>query len=76
MEERLKPCPFCGGKGQLIQTIKLIINHTDGYNNFDDQIFWVKCHICQFSSFRHPTAHTAVDAWNKRIDNQSSEPMP
>ena len=62
----LKPCPFCGGE----------VEETGGSCNFGKKIMTlnVKCRKCGTSVALKTAWNTnayieAVDAWNRRVDN-------
>ena len=56
MKNKLKKCPFCGGKAQHI---------ADGGDH------WIECKDCKTTSkCYHPEAD-AIDAWNQRADHIS-----
>ena len=54
-DQELKPCPFCGGKGNIF------FHPYDGY-------WCAECAICpcKIKSF-FLTEEDAIEAWNKRI---------
>lgn len=73
----LKPCPFCGGKGELMVFKDPYIASYVNYN------FCVSCYNCcgegassdvaQNSDCRGPI-NEAIEAWNTRVaDNSSCE---
>ena len=51
MSEKIKKCPFCGGKGELIQ-------------EYDD--WYVYCIVCDCEMIR-TTKKKAIKMWNKRV---------
>ncbi len=68
-EEKLKPCPFCGGEIRYMHTNhKNLHNRTHQYN-------CVKCNAYIFlnAEGRYKTAdetkEEAIDTWNRRADN-------
>ncbi len=50
MTEKLKPCPFCGGKAEI-----------EG-----ERIFWVSCQECCAESNSFIELEEAIEAWNRR----------
>jgi Lar family restriction alleviation protein len=52
-EQKLKPCPFCGGEAVLIK----------GY------FCWVKCDYCGAETVAETSTTEAVDAWNRRVSD-------
>lgn len=53
-ENKLKPCPFCGGKAKL----------------FTVGCFHVYCDACMSSGARYSTISRAIEAWNSRVDEK------
>lgn len=72
MHEKLKPCPFCGGKGKIKR--EMVNDYW-----FDDlvtiQFLFVKCTKCDAISKKikisekYIAVEKAIEAWNRRIDN-------
>ena len=54
MDNKLKPCPFCGGEAII-----------DGC---DDTLWIVICKECNASIGYKETKEEAIEAWNKRIE--------
>ena len=52
MNEKLKPCPFCGGEAEL--------------RIYSAELQFVQCVSCLASSTAFHTGDEAVTAWNKR----------
>ena len=57
--EKLKPCPFCGGKA------KLLADH----GNIK---FWVCCKKCIADTLIYDSKQEAIESWNRRADNAKS----
>ena len=54
----LKPCPFCGGKAELLIVPGRIAH-------------WVvKCRKGCVNTCQYISDHDAVEAWNRRADNE------
>lgn len=54
MNDKLKPCPFCGGKAII-----------DGC----DETLWITiCKKCNASIDYKETKQDAIDAWNRRVE--------
>lgn len=51
MDNKLKPCPFCGGEAQLI-----------GHSPYS-----VTCRKCRATTVICNTPDVAIDAWNNRV---------
>ena len=64
MNDKLKPCPFCGGKAEMNK-----IEYE--YYGEDVAKYYVECFSCCSSSDRYLTDRLAVDAWNRRVDNNA-----
>lgn len=57
MTEKLKPCPFCGGKAEACQT----------YDGF----FWkVMCCGCGNCTLKYVNKEQAIDTWNRRTESE------
>lgn len=57
----LKPCPFCGGKGKVVDV-----------NGFWCAVICEKCNATTNSilcSAEYAAKEKAIEAWNRRIDN-------
>lgn len=55
MSEELKPCPFCGGKAILLDTV--------------DGEYYVKCKKCGISTPAWVRAETSMNRWNRRVNS-------
>ena len=61
-KERIKDCPFCGGKAHL-------------YNDFYYTLAYVKCSKCGIRTKEYKSRNwedtnlLAIEAWNRRVDN-------
>ena len=56
MEDKLKPCPFCGGMTKLLGE-QLPVGST---------FYFVQCLKCYSKSGYYIDKQEAIDAWNKR----------
>ena len=52
--EKLKPCPFCGGKNIRV---------------WNTRTHWVSCDDCLVSTSCVPTEKEAVERWNRRVND-------
>lgn len=61
MKEKLKPCPFCGGKAELL------IVPNDSKQGLSPSKWLVRCsnHCC--NQLPHISDHDAIEAWNRRV---------
>ena len=55
MTDKLKPCPFCGGKAEICTKLD------EGY-----RYFWVRCVHCCAYTLHVSTPETAAKRWNRR----------
>lgn len=60
----LKPCPFCGGKAELIQT-KCLTNGCVLYHVFH---YDIKCSAGGIRTENSLTPEEATEAWNRRYE--------
>lgn len=59
MSEKLKPCPFCGGKAEMFELDQ------DEPANAGGSV--IQCSVCQASSaVEFGTKETLVERWNRR----------
>ena len=55
----LKPCPFCGGKGR-------VIDNKNVKADFSPLLYAIQCTGCEMqTSYFYP--HNVIEQWNKRI---------
>ena len=65
MSEELKPCPFCGGEGEVITQIMKIIKNRDNPLAPAVTFFFCKCKTCKASTVSpKEIAEEAITAWN------------
>lgn len=55
---KLKPCPFCGGEAEILQTV----GHT----------FYAWCSDCDTSTGHYFTEEDAATMWNHRVERDRS----
>lgn len=68
MTDKLKPCPFCGGKANL--TVKRIPTEKDNciIHDFKDE-YAIRCNKCMASTKWYKSITTAEKNWNRRTYN-------
>ncbi len=54
MENKLKPCPFCGGKARHFECLEYV----------------VKCLDCDAEGPIRETVEAAIEAWNRRAGGE------
>ena len=59
--EALKPCPFCGSKGELHQKRSLETWIVECTKN--------SCPASYMIGYDYDTSEEAIEAWNRRTDN-------
>ena len=62
MSEKLKPCPFCGGEAAL--------QYGRFYGNEFYKDYFCFCDECEASTTYFPTVAEAIEAWNRRVNNE------
>jgi len=61
-EEKLKPCPFCGGEGRIYSTSRMTAY------DIPISVFWIECISCPTVIIKRETNITkAKKLWNTRI---------
>lgn len=65
--ERLKPCPFCGGTGEAYQapTMRSL--------KIDDDVYWVQCRNCFGRAGNSYSKIEAINAWNRRAEDGKTD---
>ena len=65
MSEELKPCPFCGGEGEVITQIMKMIKNRDNPLAPAVTFFFVHCKKCKASTVSpKKTAEEAITSWD------------
>lgn len=70
MDKELKPCPFCGGDGRIIEKIKV-------YDSRDKRMcrcttdFYVRCDRCGAEAEHFDNQNSAIKAWNRRVEDEN-----
>ncbi|MDQ0202507.1 Lar family restriction alleviation protein [Pectinatus haikarae] len=65
--EKLKLCPFCGGKAKKCRHRRSFSNDKEFYYNIECTN--LKCGIIMPT---YLNVHDAIKAWNRRIDNKKA----
>lgn len=60
MTEELKPCPFCGGKAEVVWM---------PYINVEGMGLVVECNHCWAETGYYATREEAIAAWNRRASD-------
>ena len=60
MTEKLKPCPFCGRQAE----VRLIEDFLFG------ELYAIECDFCGARQHSWKDKAKAIEAWNKRSDNE------
>ena len=55
MNEKLKPCPFCGGEAEIVED-----------RLYGEDYYAGRCKSCAATSIFEFTKEEAVDKWNRR----------
>lgn len=56
-EDKIKKCPFCGGKGTLCNTAN---------ERTDPNCWYLQCQKCEIGTSRCYSAEEARNKWNRR----------
>lgn len=57
-EIKLKPCPFCGGPAEIVNTGRSVLN-----------TYFVGCWWCGVRTDYEHDEEIAVDLWNRRVES-------
>ena len=60
MADKLKPCPFCNGEGEIVKTH--LYGKVSGY--------FASCKKCGCQLKAYTSRQGAEKAWNRRVDNE------
>lgn len=66
MNSELKPCPFCG-KNELTMGRSFVSGNKGKYKNQ----YYIVCSICDSKGPNWHTEKGAVNAWNRRVNDES-----
>ena len=69
MKDKLKPCPFCGGKAGTTTTKTLVsMGNTDGFRMATGykMTYGASCENCGIEMQGYPTKKERNKAWNRR----------
>ena len=61
MTEKLKPCPFCGGKAKLQRDVIGLL--------FKPRLWYsVRCSWCEISTVKSNSRDFVIECWNRRAE--------
>ncbi len=66
MTEKLKPCPFCGGRASIRAVTPVHSSDAKKYGYGD---YFVMCENCLTTSNNYNTEERAAEHWNRRYMN-------
>lgn len=66
MDEKLKPCPFCGST--KLETIEICREWSDGWDDYWENYWHVRCNSCDVLVGEFFEEAEAVEAWNRRVN--------
>ena len=61
MKEKLKPCPFCGGKAELYK-----VEWKMDKRGVPSRPYWIFCTECNIATPSVGTKRAAIKRWNRR----------
>ncbi len=60
MNVKLKPCPFCGGKAEVL----------NGCTCYEPDDYWISCKKCEAETRIYDSEAAAIAAWNTRAGDE------
>jgi Lar family restriction alleviation protein len=64
---KLKPCPFCGGKAEIIETDTPRTDDIGDWKSGSKYYHRAACTNCETSGPYEDSKELAIKAWNKRV---------
>lgn len=64
--DNLKPCPFCGGKGMIIEKMKTYYHQDKRIHGYTTD-FYIRCERCNAEAEHYDNKDLAIKAWNRRV---------
>ena len=61
MATELKPCPFCGGNAKHVKLRNIAVKNKE--------VFYVECAVCRVRTMVELDSDTAIEAWNRRAED-------
>ena len=71
MTDKLKPCPFCGGKAKIYTHIKATEYKNGVWTEYKPEVWRVMCDArvdCCALLNKFDTKQEAIEAWNRRAN--------
>jgi thiamine biosynthesis lipoprotein ApbE len=68
---KIKPCPFCGGKAELLESEPSTARFNEGAVHFAVSCGSIDCGVLPKANLWQITPEEAVQAWNKRPSEQT-----
>lgn len=69
-EKKLKPCPFCGGKAEIIHSEPSTARFNEGAIHSAVACFNINCRVMPYPKLWEVNEVEAVKAWNTRAGEQ------
>ena len=63
MEERMKPCPFCGGEAKLVKRKFKVGFYPSGGT------YYIHCKKCLVTTQPRTSAESVIETWNRRTND-------
>ena len=71
MDEKLKPCPFCGAAAHIIWNA--IVKVRNGSGVHEERGVCIYCENCPVE-MRTTAKHLAIEMWNRRANERAEKP--
>ena len=74
MKEKIKPCPFCGGYPHIYMKTESDY-YAFGKLSTREKLYHVRCSQCGGTSGEYLYKEYAIEAWNRRLKDETEVQM-